>query len=163
MVFFFSKVFINSINAFYNWILGLSIGAIIASGAFVAPVIFRASNFGVELDLAQSGILMTAIFLKLNALLLFVAFIIAVYEIFSLRLSSHTRIQKAILFVSGGISVVCILLFALYYTPFILESQELGTIATSEFNAMHKQSEFVFNVLFFALSINLIYRNLVRM
>lgn len=160
MNFFFSKVFISTISAFYIWIIGICIGAIIAAGAFSAPVIFNAQDFGIDLSRFQSGILMTQIFMKLNILLLAVAFIIAVYEVFALRLSDNTKVIKSILFVSGAISVICILLFSLYYSPFIIAQQNISEIATAtkEFDSMHKQSEMVFNILFFSLSINLIFR-----
>lgn len=164
MKFLFSKMFINTASALYIWILGITIGAIISSGAFSANVIFNANNFGVEISKFQSGILMTQIFLKLNILLIVVAFIIAIFETFALRLSSNTKTTKIILFLSGAISVICILLFSLYYTPFIVEQQQIGEAATksSEFYAMHKQSEIVANILFFSLSINLLARLIYR-
>ncbi|RDU57513.1 DUF4149 domain-containing protein [Helicobacter sp. MIT 99-5507] len=164
MKFLFGKTFINTAVALYIWILGITIGALLASGAFVANVIFNASFFGVELSKFQSGILMTQIFLKLNILLIVVAFIIAIFETFTLRLGDNKKIIKIILFISGAISVICILLFSLYYTPFIVEQQQLGLNATqsSEFISMHAQSEFVANVLFFCLSINVLFRLVYR-
>lgn len=164
MKFLFSKVFINTASALYIWLIGLTIGALVACGAFSASVIFNANDFGVELSKFQSGILMTQIFLKLNILLIAVAFIITIFEIVALRLSNHTKTIKIILFLSGAISVICILLFSLYYTPFIVEQQTIGHIATqsSKFDAMHKQSEMVANIIFFSLSVNLLFRLMYR-
>ena len=164
MKFLFGKTFINISTAIYIWILGIALGALIASGAFVASVIFNASSFGVDLSQFQSGILMTQIFLKLNTLLIVVAFIIAVFETFALRLGENTKTIKIILFLSGAISVICILLFALYYTPFIVEQQDLGTafVEGSEFYAMHTQSEVVANILFFSLSASILFRLIYR-
>ncbi len=164
MNFLFSKTFTSTIRAFYIWVIGLCIGAIIATGAFSAPVIFHAQEYGVDITKFQSGILMTQIFLKLNVLLLFVAFFIAIYEILSFKLSNHTKMQKYILFISGAIAVICILLFSLYYSPFIVSQQELGINATAsaKFQSMHSQSEMIFHILFFALTLNLIYRNMLQ-
>ena len=160
MKFLFGKVFINTATSLYIWILGIALGALLASGAFVASVIFNASFFGVELSKFQSGILMTQVFLKLNTLLIVVAFIIAIFETFALRLGNNTKTIKIILFLSGAISVICILLFSLYYTPFIIEQQKLGESFTKsdKFTSMHNQSEFVANILFFALSANILFR-----
>lgn len=160
MKFLFSKTFINIISALYIWIIGVTIGALLSSGAFSANVIFYASDFGINLSKFESGILMTQIFLKLNILLIVVAFIIAVFEVFALRLSDNTKTIKIILFLSGGISVICMLLFSLYYTPFIIEQQQIGeaTMQSNDFNTMHQQSEMVANILFFSLSINMLFR-----
>lgn len=160
MNFFFSNNFLKTAKAFYIWILGLSIGAIFASGAFSASVLFYAEDFGVNLSRFEAGILMSEIFSRLNVFLLIVAGIITFYEILYLRLSSSSRIQRSILFLSGGIGVLCICLFSLYYAPYIIKAQKLGESATqtSDFLSMHTQSEWVFQILFFALSINLVYR-----
>ncbi len=160
MNFFFSKTFLKTSMAFYMWLLGLCIGSIFASGAFSASVIFNANDFGVDISKFESGILMTAIFSKLNTLLLFSAFVIVFYEIISFRLGSGGRINKILLFLSASISVICILLFSLYYSPYIIETQKLGesAIASSEFASMHTQSKVVFYILFFTLSFNFIYR-----
>lgn len=154
----FSPVLISAIRAFYMWIIALSLGSIACAGAFSAPVIFNAGDFGVALEKSESGILMTHIFLRLNNLLLIVAFVIAAFETFALNLSRDTRLNKAILFLSGAISVICILLFSLYYTPYIVAQQELGDTQSAEFLSMHAQSESVAGILFLALSVNLIFR-----
>ncbi|RDU62446.1 DUF4149 domain-containing protein [Helicobacter sp. MIT 14-3879] len=157
---FFSKNFINTIKAIYIWLLGLSIGIIFSSGAFIASVLFYAKDFGIELEKFEAGILMTEIFSRINIFLLIIAFIITFYEILSLKLESGYKAQKSILFISSLISVICIFLFSLYYTPYIIEQQKIGEIAinTNQFLSMHKQSEWVFKILFFTLSFNLIYR-----
>lgn len=160
----FSKNLIDSLSAIYIWIIGICIGSIISAGAFSAPVIFNVKDLGVDLSKFQSGIIMTEIFLRLNTLLIFVAIIITIYEICSLKLSENTKLQKIILFLSGAISVICILLFSLYYSPFIVEQQKLGEATTSlqSFASMHTQSEITFNILFFSLSANLIFRVILK-
>lgn len=160
----FSKIFINTISALYLWVIGLCIGSLLCAGALSAPVIFGANDFGVHLSRFQSGILMTQIFMRLNVVLLVGAFFIATFETFALRLSSHKAINKALLFLSGAISVICILLFSLYYSPYILAQQELGEMATAskEFASMHEQSEMVAGILFCALSFNFVYRILLK-
>lgn len=160
MNFFLSNFFLKSAKALYIWILGLSIGAVFATGAFSASVLFNAKDLGVNLSKFEAGILMSEIFSRLSIVLLVVAGIIVFYEILYFRLSSSSRIQRSILFLSGGISVICICLFSLYYAPYIIKAQKLGEAATttSDFASMHSQSELVFQILFFALTINLIYR-----
>lgn len=136
----------------YLWILGVSAGVIITLGIFVAPVIFRAWSYLPELGISKfdSGILMTHIFVNSGYLLNVVAFFIIAFEILSFRLG----ISRPLYIVFGGISVISIFLFTLYYTPYIIEVQKLGTEATSSsaFNSMHMQSEWVFKILLFTLS-----------
>ena len=132
--------------ALYLLFIGVALGAIVAAGAFSAPAIFRASAIVPNLDITvfQSGILMTSIFMKLNALLNALAIFILVYEILSLRVSG-ARIAPIL----GAISIILIFLFTLYYTPYILHAQSLGEsgIANEAFDAMHTQSVVVFKAL----------------
>lgn len=133
----------------YLLLIGLALGAIIAS-AFSAPVIFRAASFveGLEITLFQSSVLMTQIFIKLNILLNILAVFIIIYEVIIFK---TTRQKIAPLL--GFISVILILLFTLYYTPYILQAQQMGeeSIQTLKFDAMHKQSVLVFKTLLITL------------
>ena len=133
----------------YLLLIGLAMGAIIAS-AFSAPVIVRAASFveGLEITLFQSGVLMTQIFIKLNILLNILAVFIIIYEVIIFK---TTRQKIAPLL--GFISVILILLFTLYYTPYILQAQQMGeeSIQTLKFDAMHKQSVLVFKTLLITL------------
>lgn len=139
-------------HALYLWILGIAIGTIIALGVLVAPVIFKAALYLPELPLTkfQSGILMTQIFVKSTYILNFTAVAILVYEFASFKLG-YTR---PLFWLFGGISLMAILLFTLYYTPYIIEAQNLGAEATQSpaFASMHAQSEWVFKILLFSLS-----------
>ena len=49
--------------------------------------------------------------------------------------------------------MILILLFTLYYTPYILQAQQMGeeSIQTLKFDAMHKQSVLVFKTLLITL------------
>ena len=102
--------------ALYLLFIGVALGAIVAAGAFSAPAIFRASAIVPNLDITvfQSGILMTSIFMKLNALLNALAIFILVYEILSLRVSG-ARIAPIL----GAISIILIFLFIMINNVFI--------------------------------------------
>ena len=152
MKFFLSQNFLKPTKALYLWLIALCIGAIFCSGAFVASVIFNAESFGVNLARFEAGALMSAIFAKLNVLLLILAFVMTFYEILS------AQIHKILLCVSSAISVLCIFLFALYFSPKIIALQKQSATQSDEFLALHAQSEWIFHILFFTLTFNLIYR-----
>ncbi|WP_279128646.1 DUF4149 domain-containing protein [Helicobacter winghamensis] len=141
----------------YLLLIGISLGAVLASGAFSAPTIFRAASLvpNLNISLFQSGILMTSIFVKLNLLLNFLAFFILIYEILALRVSG-AKVAPTL----GFISVILIFLFTMYYTPYILEAQKLGEdgIANATFDAMHTQSVLVFKALMISLCLLFIVR-----
>lgn len=143
-----SKIY-SVFSAFYLLLIAINIGLILAS-AFSAPVIFRASSLveGLEITLFQSGILMTHIFTKINFLLNALAIFIVIYEIIALQ-TTRQKLTPLL----GFINAILILLFTLYYTPYIIEAQKIGetAIATLEFDQMHKQSELVFKTLLFTL------------
>ncbi|PAF52050.1 DUF4149 domain-containing protein [Helicobacter sp. 13S00477-4] len=146
-------------HALYLWLLGLSIGAMVISGAFVAPIIFNAYSFLPDLGITQydSGILMTQIFIKLNYLLNFTAIIIIIYELLDFKSSFKPSI---ILLGLNTLSILLIFLFTLYYTPNILDAQNMGPAytATPEFEKMHSQSEYLFKILLITLSISFFWR-----
>lgn len=150
------KVFLHTI---YLWILGISIGAIITCGMFVAPIVFNAYSFLPDLGITQydSGILMTQVFLKLNTLLNITAIIILVYELLAFNISKKTS------FFPLGIStfnVILIFLFSFYFTPKIVEAQKQGAAATAtpEFATTHLQSEYTFKILLITLTLGFFIR-----
>lgn len=135
----------RSIMVVYLLCLGVIIGVELAAGAFVAPVIFFPQKFlgdGV-LSHFNSGMLMTEIFLRMNFLLLLFSLISFSFEL-GLWISKAKNSDKvAILFTV--ITLVLTTLFVYYYTPFIVDAQSLGELATTSeaFYKMHKQSEWV--------------------
>lgn len=153
------SLFIRVGNALYLWLIGLCIGAMVCSGMFAIPVIFKAYAFLPDLGITQydSGILTAQIFNKLNILLNFTAIIIIIYELLAFKFSSKSSI---ILLGINTLSVLLIFIFTLYYTPTILEAQEMGAAytATPEFEGVHVQSRIVFQVLLFTLSVSFLWR-----
>ncbi|MDO7253037.1 DUF4149 domain-containing protein [Helicobacter cappadocius] len=150
---------IQLISAIYLWLIGACIGAMIISGAVVAPIIFNAYSYLPSLGITQydSGILMTQIFIKLNYLLNFTAIIIIIYE---LSVFKSTIKPSIILLGINILSILLIFLFSLYYTPAILEAQNMGAAytATPEFESIHTQSEMLFKILLVTLSISFVWR-----
>ncbi|MDE5603536.1 MAG: DUF4149 domain-containing protein [Helicobacter sp.] len=143
--------------ALYLLLIGVCLGATLASGAFVTSSIFRAAEIvkNLEITTFQSGILMTSIFLKLNFLLNILALYIIIYEILALSIY-----RKKITPLLGLINVILIFLFTLYYTPFIVEAQSLGeeSFYSETFATMHYQSVLIFKALMISLFILFIYR-----
>lgn len=150
---------IQLINAIYLWLIGVCIGAMIVCGAIVAPIIFNAYNYLPDLGITQydSGILMTQVFIKLNYLLNFSAIIIIIYELSAFKSSLKPSI---ILLGINILSILLIFLFTLYYTPAILDAQNMGAAytATPEFDSIHNQSEMLFKILLVTLSISFVWR-----
>lgn len=147
------------IHALYIWLLGINIGAILACGAFVAPVIFKSYAFLPDLSITNfdSGILMSQIFSKLNTLLNFSAIIILVYELLRFNFKNKKTFFPLVL---NAIIVCLIFTFSFFYTPRIIQAQQMGAASTGtpEFASLHHQSEYVFQFLLVLLSISLIWR-----
>ncbi|ANV98662.1 hypothetical protein BBW65_07560 [Helicobacter enhydrae] len=139
----------------YLWVVGVAIGAIVACGIFVAPVIFKAHSFLPSLDVTQYdlGILMAQVFLRLNVFLNFAGIVIVVYEILALFAKAHL-----LSLIINAVNAVLIFLFTLYYTPKIIQAQGASATATPEFASLHTQSEWVFKILLISLSIGFVYR-----
>lgn len=158
--------FYKSIKVFdsvYLLLLGIGVGCIVSCGMFAAPVIFRASALLPQLSIADSGLIMGHIFMKCNTFFNVLAVIILIYELatfFSAPLFAHT-FQRRLWLLLGGISVMMIFLFTLYYTPYIMEAQNLKAIDTPEFESMHKQSELVFKILLVSLCTSALWRGIV--
>lgn len=150
---------IHTLSALYLWLVGLCIGAMVACGAFVAPIIFNAYTYLPDVSITQydSGILMTQVFLKLNWLLNFSAIMIIIYELLDFKASFR---PSFFLLGLNILNVILIFIFTLYYTPHILSAQNMGAAytATPEFENLHSQSEFLFKILLVTLSISFLWR-----
>ena len=140
----------QAFTIFYLLMLGFACGVILSLGVLSAPVIFRDAPIISQgaIDAFQAGQIMTEIFVRASYVLLFVAILIAIYEILSTTIHSQKRFL-----IFGAIAIAAILLFVLYYLPAIIEVQKQGEefLANSNFHALHQQSVWVFYIAFYAL------------
>ena len=140
-------------RSFYLFLLGICIGAELAIGIFMAPVIFYPSQYIGEgvLSHYQSGQLMTQVFLKYNILLIFISSLILLFEIVNLKGSESFNYKISAFFLSLIIALLA-MSFVFYFTPYILQAQKIGAeaTATAEFLSMHKASEFVMKAMLLA-------------
>ena len=137
----------RGIDSAYLLLLGVCVGAMVACGAMSAPIIFQADAIlDMPIIKEQSGVLMGLIFQKLSYLLYIVGMVIFVFELFAARLF---RTSGIIIMLSAGVSVIMILLFNLYYMPYILAAPDAST---PEFESMHFQSVVVFKILTISLA-----------
>lgn len=137
----------RGIDSAYLLLLGVCVGAMVACGMMSAPIIFRAGEIlSIPISVEQSGILMGLIFQKLSILLYIVGIIIFVFELFAARLF---RTSGVLVMLSAGVSIMMILLFNLYYMPYILNVTDTQA---SEFESMHAQSVIVFKILVVSLA-----------
>ena len=148
----------KSLVILYVTFLGIALGVEVAAGAFIAPVIFFPHKYLGEgvLSHFQSGILMTQVFLKTNMLLSIVALYSLFFEIISWVKKNKNDIFSSVCALLGvGLTAV----FVFYHTPFIVEAQQQGALATTTeaFNVMHKQSEVVMKSLML-VQISLLFR-----
>lgn len=141
------------LHPIYVLLLGIGVGALIATGALSAPVVFSMSSLldGMHITREQSGIVMGQIFVRLNYMLVALLIIMAIYEILSLIANSA---YGKICFVLLLINAVCIVLFVFYYTPFILDPQNL---VKDNFDSMHEGSVIVFKILTFGLGFSFLF------
>ncbi|WP_170000421.1 DUF4149 domain-containing protein [Campylobacter sp. RM9328] len=140
-------------RSFYLFLLGICIGAELAIGIFMAPVIFYPSQYIGEgvLSHYQSGQLMTQVFLKYNILLIFISSLLLLFEIVNLKGSESFNYKISAFFLSLIIALLA-MSFVFYFTPYILQAQKIGAEATvtAEFVSMHKASEFVMKAMLLA-------------
>ncbi|WP_394989512.1 DUF4149 domain-containing protein [uncultured Helicobacter sp.] len=137
----------RGIDSAYLLLLGVCVGAMVACGMMSAPIIFRAGEIlSIPISVEQSGILMGLIFQKLSILLYIVGMIIFVFELFAARLF---RTSGVLVMLSAGVSIMMILLFNLYYMPYILNATDTQA---PEFESMHTQSVIVFKILVVSLT-----------
>lgn len=140
------------IDVVYLLLVGMSAGAVIILGVFVAAVVFHSELYLTTplLSRYEEGQIMGEIFRRFSYWGYFMATLITVYEI------SHYKVMQidkiAILSALG--SVGTLLLFSAVYTPKILEYQSRGEDAMDEtFEALHKASEIDFKILLLMLLI----------
>ncbi|MGM0622641.1 MAG: DUF4149 domain-containing protein [Campylobacterota bacterium] len=136
----------------YIALLFITLGAVLCSGIFVASTIFNSSDvLATSLTRYEEGLLMTAIFIKLNHLIHITVFAILLVELY--RFKSFDR--DNILLTAVIVAVFSGLLFTQYYTPDILAMQAQGAqaTATAAFEAVHKGSEFAFKLFALALAV----------
>ncbi|BCD62407.1 hypothetical protein NitYY0826_C1283 [Nitratiruptor sp. YY08-26] len=142
------------IDIVYMMILGIGLGLVLTLGALVAPVIFHANDYlGTSLlSHYQMGLLMTAIFLKSNYVLNFIAALIILREGYGYKSFERDKI----IIPAAATAVLMIFLFTLYYTKEIVALQALGEQVTQSetFINIHKASELDFGLL--ALSLTLL-------
>lgn len=143
-------------RSFYLFLLAICVGAELAIGVFMAPVIFYPSQYIGEgvLSHYQSGQLMTQVFLKYNVMLIFISSLILLFEIVNLKNSESFNYKISAFFLSLIIALLAAA-FVFYFTPFILEAQKIGAeaTATAEFASIHKASEFVMKAMMIAQAI----------
>lgn len=149
--------YLRLVDSFYLLLLGVGIGGIIACGAFAAPVVFSIHDFMPMITQSDSGVIMGRIFMRLNAYLVFLMIVIGLYEGFGFlsNIEKINPIYTKFWLLLGIFSITLIALFAFYYTPFILDPQNLFS---DNFDSMHKQSVWVFKALMFCLSVLFIWR-----
>lgn len=149
--------YLRLFDSFYLLLLGVGVGGIIACGAFAAPVVFGIHDFMPIVTQSDSGIIMGKIFMRLNAYLVFLMIVIALYEGvgFLSFIEKINPIYVKFWLLLGICSIALIALFAFYYTPFMLDPQNLFS---ENFDSMHKQSVWVFKALMFCLSVLFIWR-----
>lgn len=134
------------IDVVYLLMVGMTAGAVLILGAFVAAVVFH-SEFFLSVPLLsryEEGKIMGEIFRRFSYWAYFISVVIALYEISRYKMMQIDRVS--ILSAMGAISTL--LLFAAVYTPKILEYQARGEAAIDEsFEALHKASEIDFKIL----------------
>lgn len=150
-----SKLF-KIADLFYLLLIGIGVGCIIACGVFVAPVIFKINEFIPTFSQTESGLVMGKIFVKLNYFLMLLAIIIAIYETIGFLTAKFNKNYTRLWIILGAFNIILIYLFAFYYTPFILDK---NNIESEVFVTMHEQSVLVFKVLMLSLSILFIWRS----
>ncbi|MCF6340445.1 MAG: DUF4149 domain-containing protein [Sulfurimonas sp.] len=142
----------------YLIILAASFGAVMVLGAFVAPVVFHTDKILVDMiiDNYNAGIIMGEIFHRFSYWISFVAFFVALYELYMYKLGQ----RDTIVFISSVTAVFSSLMFSGVYSPKILSMQAMGPEATQSdtFANLHMASELDFKILAIALLILFIRR-----
>ncbi|WP_281950964.1 DUF4149 domain-containing protein [Nitrosophilus kaiyonis] len=139
------------VDIIYIILIGIGLGDVLVLGSIVAPTIFHSEIYLQKEILShyQEGLLMTAIFLKSNYLLNFIALFIIIREAYSFKLFQRDKITIA----AAMTAVFAIFMFSFYYTPDILAYQAAGEEMTKSeiFDKIHKGSEIDFGLLAFSL------------
>jgi uncharacterized membrane protein len=140
------------IDPLYLLLVGMTAGAVVILGVFVAAVVFH-SELYLSVPLLsryEEGQIMGEIFRRFSYWGYFMTAVIAVYEVSRYKVMQIDKI--AILSALGSIGTL--LLFSAVYVPKILEYQARGEAAIDgSFEALHKASEIDFKILLVALLI----------
>lgn len=134
------------IDVIYLLLIGMTAGAVVVLGVFVAAVVFHSELYLTVplLSRYEEGKMMGEIFRRFIYWGYFMAVVITVYEVSRYKVMQIDKV--AILSALG--SVGTLLLFSAVYTPKILEYQARGESAIDEsFEALHKASEIDFKIL----------------
>ena len=135
----------------YLILLASTFGAVVALGAFVAPVVFHTDTVvvGMLIDNYNAGIIMGEIFHRFSYWIYFLAISVSIYEAAWYKMGQ----RDAISFASAFIIMSTSLLFSAIYVPKILSMQAIGAEATQSdtFENIHIASEIDFKILAVAL------------
>ncbi len=125
--------------------LGAVIGAQVLSGAVVAPTIFRANGLlgGDFLTRAQSGVLMTNVFVKLA----WAGFIAAILGVAFEAAWALGRGFCAKCAVFGAAWLVLAAVFLFYYVGYIQGAMQAAQTTSEAFAATHRGSERLFGAM----------------
>jgi hypothetical protein len=139
------------IDVMYLLTIGMTVGAILILGVFVAAVVFH-SEIYLSIPLLsryEEGKIMGEIFRRFTYWGYIMAVIIVWYEI--VRLKSMQIDKIAIMAALGSIGTL--LLFCGVYSPKMLEFQQLGEVAmmNNSFESLHKASEIDFKIMLLML------------
>lgn len=141
------------VDTLYVLSIGMTMGAVLVLGAFVAAVVFHSEMFlSVPLlSRYEEGKIMGEIFRRFSYWGYFSAAVIAVYEVSRYKVMQIDKIS--ILSAIGSIGTL--LLFSAVYTPKILEYQGQGeaVMMDNSFEALHKASEIDFKILLVMLTV----------
>jgi hypothetical protein len=135
------------VDVLYLLTIGMTVGAVLILGAFVAAVVFHSEVY-LSIPLLsryEEGKIMGEIFRRFTYWGYIMAVIIVWYEI--VRLKSMQIDKIAIMAALGSIGTL--LLFSGVYSPKMLEFQQLGELAmmNNSFESLHKASEIDFKIM----------------
>lgn len=132
----------------YFFLLSAILGIELFVGIFVAPILFFPAKFSLNLPLtlAQSGMLMSEIFIKLGYILIGISAFGVFYSF--LNQKKFLLLLSCFIFLLAGA-------FVFYLTPLILQAQNLGTTNTQEFEQIHRLSEYAIKIIAFLQAVSL--------
>lgn len=141
------------VDVLYLLTIGMTVGAVLILGAFVAAVVFHSEVY-LSIPLLsryEEGKIMGEIFRRFTYWGYIMAAIIVWYEV--VRFKSMQIDKIAIMAALGAIGTL--LLFSGVYSPKMLEFQQLGEVAmmNNSFESLHKASEIDFKILLVMLLI----------
>ena len=137
----------------YLMVLGIALGVAICTGVFGASVIFHADDLlgGGVLNHYQEGLIMTKIFIRSNYIITFVSISILLIEGYHFFVFCRDKIT----FFSAFVAVWTGLMFTLYYTPQIVEFQQIGksVLKNELFQKTHIASEWDYKLFVISLAL----------